>query len=62
VLGLKFGPTNISDMDRKRRDNFDVSQIPEQIKIYKKKRTKILAQKCSTEMTARAVYCSEKQK
>ena len=27
VLELKLGPTNISDMDTEKRDNFDVSQI-----------------------------------
>jgi hypothetical protein len=34
VLGLKLGPTNISDMGGEKRDNFDVSQIPEIITIY----------------------------
>jgi len=64
VLGLKLGPTNISDMDREKWDNFDVSQIPEIIQIYKKSDTNydFLAQKYSAEMNARTVYCSEKQK
>jgi len=34
VLRLKLGLTNISDMDREKRDNFNVSQIPEIIKLY----------------------------